>query len=49
MDHLPSFAFVTSPAEIERGPAYEFVLNHVVEVANGSELVRTTMSAVSGA
>jgi hypothetical protein len=49
MDHLPSFAFVTSPAEIERGPAYEFVLNHVVEVADGSELVRTKMSAVSGA
>ncbi len=49
MKHLPSFAFVTSPAEIERGPAYEFVLNHVVEVADGTEFVRTSMSEVSGA
>jgi hypothetical protein len=49
MKHLPSFAFVPSPAEIERGPAYEFVLNHVVEVADGTELVRTSMSEVSGA
>lgn len=31
MDYLPSLAFATSPAEIERGAAYEFVLNHVVE------------------
>ena len=49
MSHLPSFAFVTSPAEIERGPAYEFVLNHVVEIAEGTQLVRTSMSEVSGA
>ncbi|HEY4023693.1 MAG TPA: acyclic terpene utilization AtuA family protein [Pseudonocardiaceae bacterium] len=32
MDHLPSFAFATSPAELERGAAYEFVLNHTVDV-----------------
>ncbi|GAA5042683.1 hypothetical protein HNP84_002119 [Thermocatellispora tengchongensis] len=31
MHYLPSFAFPFSPAEVERGPAYEFVLNHVVE------------------
>ena len=30
MEHLPSFAFMASPAEIERGPLYEFLLNHVV-------------------
>ncbi|WP_432826234.1 acyclic terpene utilization AtuA family protein [Dactylosporangium sp. CA-092794] len=32
MDYLPSLAFPTSPAETERGAAYEFVLNHVVDV-----------------
>ncbi|ADJ47142.1 hypothetical protein AMES_5317 [Amycolatopsis mediterranei S699] len=31
MDYLPSFAFASSPAEVERGAAYEFVLNHVVD------------------
>jgi hypothetical protein len=38
---LPSFAFMTSPAETERGPLYEFVLNHVVRVDDPHELVRT--------
>jgi len=38
---LPSYAFPFSPAEIERGPVYEFHLNHVVEVAHPLELVRT--------
>lgn len=33
MDYLPSFAFASSPAELERGAAYEFVLNHVVDCA----------------
>ena len=32
MNYLPSFAFATSPAHIDRGAAYEFVLNHVVDV-----------------
>jgi hypothetical protein len=40
MDHLPSFAFATSPAETERGPAYEFVLNHVVDVDSPTSLFR---------
>lgn len=31
MDYFPSTAFATSPAHVERGAAYEFVLNHVVE------------------
>jgi len=31
MDYLPSLAFATSPAEVERGPSYEFVLNHVLD------------------
>lgn len=46
MTHAPSFAFVTSPAEIERGAAYEFVLNHVIDVESGSELFRTVLSEV---
>ncbi|MFI7149572.1 acyclic terpene utilization AtuA family protein [Nonomuraea sp. NPDC050022] len=31
MHYLPSLAFASSPAEVERGPAYAFVLNHVVD------------------
>ncbi len=38
---MPSYAFPFTPAEIERGQVYEFKLNHVVEVADGHELVRT--------
>lgn len=41
MDHLPSTAFPFSPAETERGPAYEFVLNHAVDVDDPAELFRT--------
>ncbi len=40
MDHLPSLAFATSPAETERGAAYEFVLNHVVDVDHPTSLFR---------
>jgi hypothetical protein len=46
MVDMPSFAFATSPAEIERGPVYEFVLNHTVDVADGSELFRTEFAEV---
>lgn len=38
---LPSYAFLSSPAESERGQCHEFVLNHVVEVDKPSELFRT--------
>jgi len=38
---LPSYAFAFTPADIERGPVYEFKLNHVVEVDDPLELVRT--------
>ncbi|WP_410673663.1 acyclic terpene utilization AtuA family protein [Amycolatopsis sp. cmx-4-68] len=41
MAYLPSLAFPFSPAEIERGAAYEFVLNHVVDCADPAELFRT--------
>ena len=49
MSYLPSFAFATSPAEIERGAAYEFVLNHVLEMRTGSELFRTLLEEVQNA
>jgi Acyclic terpene utilisation family protein AtuA len=39
-EQLPSFAFPFSPAEIERGPIYEFKLHHVVDVEDPLELVR---------
>ena len=40
MTYLPSLAFATSPAHLERGAAYEFVLNHVVDVDTPAELFR---------
>jgi hypothetical protein len=36
---LPSYAFPFSPAEIERGPIYEFRLNHVAALQDPLELV----------
>ncbi len=44
MKYLPSFAFATSPAHIDRGPAYEFVLNHVVDVDSPTEMFRLEIS-----
>jgi hypothetical protein len=46
MKHLPSFAFATSPAELDRGAVHEFVLNHVIEVDSGFDLFRTTVTEV---
>ncbi|WBB90985.1 acyclic terpene utilization AtuA family protein [Verrucosispora sp. WMMC514] len=43
LDYLPSLAFATSPAETERGPVYEFVLNHVVEVSSPTSLFRVCL------
>jgi hypothetical protein len=43
MSYLPSFAFATSPAHIDRGAAYEFVLNHVVDVDSPTEKFRLEM------
>ncbi|MET1133102.1 MAG: acyclic terpene utilization AtuA family protein [Aeromicrobium sp.] len=40
MDYFPSTAFATSPAHVERGAAYEFVLNHVVD-ADPTSMFRT--------
>ncbi len=40
MAYLPSFAFPFSPAETERGPSYEFVLHHVVDVDEPTGMFR---------
>jgi hypothetical protein len=45
---LPSYAFPFSPAEIERGAVYEFMLNHVVHVDHPLELVRTEFVQAGG-
>ena len=49
MDYLPSFAFATSPAEIERGASYEFALNHVLELEPGAGPFRTVLSEIAHA
>jgi hypothetical protein len=38
---LPSYGFAFTPADIDRGPVFEFKLNHVVHVDDPMELVRT--------
>jgi hypothetical protein len=38
---LPSYGFAFTPADIDRGPVYEFRLNHVVHVDDPMALVRT--------
>jgi hypothetical protein len=43
---LPSYAFLGSPAEIERGQIHEFVLQHAVDVDAADELFRTVYSQV---
>jgi hypothetical protein len=43
---FPSFALLGSPAEVPRGPVHEFVLQHVVEVDDPSELCRTHFDEV---
>jgi hypothetical protein len=40
MNYLPSFAFASSPAEVERGASYEFVLNHVVDCTDPTSMFR---------
>lgn len=44
---MPSFAFPFSPAEIEKGKVYEFKFNHVVHVANPTELIRTVYTEIT--
>ncbi|WP_439386784.1 acyclic terpene utilization AtuA family protein [Amycolatopsis lexingtonensis] len=49
MNYLPSLAFPFSPAEVERGAAYEFVLNHVVDCADPADLFRTELGEKTSA
>ena len=44
---MPSYAYPFSPAEIERGQVYGFRLNHVVQVVDGLELVRSAWASAS--
>jgi hypothetical protein len=44
VEHLPSYAFMSSPAEIPCGAVHEFVLQHAVELEAPDELVRTEMT-----
>src|SRR5258708_39881197 len=44
MNYLPSFAFASSPAHIDCGAAYEFVLNHVLDVDSPTEMFRLDMT-----
>jgi hypothetical protein len=46
---MPSYAFPFTPAEIPRGQVYEFLLNHVVHVKDGFELVRTAWTDLAAA
>ena len=39
-EEQPTFAFAFSPAEIDRGAAYEFALHHVMELADPMDAFR---------
>lgn len=43
-EELPTFAFPFSPAESQRGPLYEFCLNHVMTLDDPMDAFRLTVS-----
>ena len=45
-EELPTFAFPYSPATTERGPLYEFALNHIMALDDPMEAFRLTVSEV---
>ena len=45
-EELPTFAFPYSPAQSERGPIYEFALNHVMELDHPMQAFRLEISEV---
>ena len=47
MTHVPSWSFTFSPAEMERGRVFGFVLNHSVEVDSPGELFRIDLTSVA--
>jgi hypothetical protein len=48
-EELPTFAFPYSPAQSERGPLYEFSLNHVMELDHPMQAFRLDLSEVEHA
>jgi hypothetical protein len=48
-EELPTFAFPYSPAQSERGPVYEFALNHVMELDHPMQAFRLEVSEVGHA
>jgi hypothetical protein len=48
-EELPTFAFPYSPAQSERGPLYEFALNHVMELDDPMQAFRLDLSEVGHA
>ena len=44
---VTTFAFPFSPAEWDRGPLYEFVLNHVLELENPMDAFRIQVNEVN--
>lgn len=45
-EDLPTFAFPYSPAETERGPLYEFALNHAMQLDDPMEAFRLEVTEV---
>ncbi len=48
-EEMPTFAFPFSPAEIPRGPLYEFCLNHVMVLDDPMEAFRLDVTVVENA
>jgi hypothetical protein len=48
-EELPTFAFPYSPAQSERGPLYEFALNHVMELDHPMQAFRLEVCEVGHA
>lgn len=48
-EELPTFAFPYSPAQSERGPFYEFALNHIMELEHPMQAFRLEVSEVGHA
>jgi hypothetical protein len=46
-EELPTFAFPYSPATTDRGPLYEFALNHVLHLADPMSAFRLVVSEVT--
>ena len=47
-EELPTFSFPYSPAETERGPLYEFCLNHALEIDDPMEVFKIEVFELHG-